>query len=191
MNTSIPAQIVDAIKQENCEMIRKLFNENPEQVAFVTPFAARTWLGFAAQVGKLSAVKVLVDIGFDVNTGDARYDAKPICAAAANDHYDVVKYLLSLGSVLDVSASIRNALCAAIIGRSPAIVQLLLEAGIDSKVRYNSRTMKNMDAVAFALKQGEKECARIIALWNGDGDEVAAARALADAREVVMVNARS
>jgi ankyrin repeat protein len=191
MQKSIPAQIVDAIKTEDVGMLRELFKENPEQITFVTPFGAQTWLGFAAQVGKLRSVEALVDIGFDVNAGDARDDQKPICSAADNNHQEVVEYLLSRGAVLDVSASVRNLLFAAIIGRSPAIVQLLLEAGIDSKVRYNSRTMKNTDAVAFALKRGEKECARVIALWNADGDEVAAARALDEAREVVKANSRS
>lgn len=56
------------------------------------------------------------------------------------------------------------------MGRSPDCVQLLLDAGIDSGVTYNSETMTDMDAVAFALMRGEAECAKFIAAHNLNGN---------------------
>jgi hypothetical protein len=49
--------------------------------------------------------------------------------------------------------------------------------------------MEDMDAVAFALMRGEKECAEIIALWNANGDEDAAKIALNNADQIAEENA--
>lgn len=168
---TIPAKIVDAIKSDDTEKLQILFKENPDQVNFYTPFGTQTWLGYAAQIGKLDSIKTLIKIGLDINSGDKREDVKPICTAANNAHYEVVKFLLQNGAALDTSLSVRNPLFSAIIGRSPEIVKLLLDAGIDSKAVYNSNSMKDMDAVAFAIMRGEREIAKIIASWNADGNE--------------------
>lgn len=56
-----------------------------------------------------------------------------------------------------------------------------VSAGIDASVRYNSETMQNMDATAFALMRREPEIARVIALHNAGGDPVKAEALLAEA----------
>ena len=81
-----------------------------------------------------------------------------------------MNFLINNGSELDVSLSVRNPLFSAIVGCSPSCVQLLLDAGIDSGVIYNSESMKDMDAVAFALMRGESECAQLVAAHNLDGN---------------------
>ena len=58
-----------------------------------------------------------------------------------------------------------NPLFARIVGRSPEVAYLLLERGIDTRVRYNTETMKNMDAVAFAMMWG-----RVAALLQSGAD---------------------
>ena len=185
---SIPKQVVDAIDNGDCEAIRTLITEYPEQKDFYTPFGSATWLGYAAGYGSLETVELLIDLGLDVNKGDKYDDRKPISNAASKGRSNIVAYLLSRGAVLDTNLSIRNPLVAAIGGRSPETVKLLLEAGIDSKVRYNSKTMKNMDALAFARIQGEMECARMIALWNANGDEAIAKEALVEAERIAYAN---
>lgn len=187
---TLPAQIIDAIKGEDCEAIRKIFESNPEQRTVHTFIGGQTWLGYACQLGKLNAAQALVQVGSDVDAGDKRDGAGPICSAADNGHYELVEYLLRCGAKLDVSTSARNPLFAAIIGRSVRIVRLLLEAGIDSGARYRSETMKDMDAVAFALMRGEKECAEAIALWNANGDEEIAKAALVEANRIAELNAK-
>lgn len=190
VNKTVAAQMVDAIRTEDAEQIRCLLQANPEQTTFFTPFGSQTWLGYASQIGKLGSVKALIDGGLDANQGDKRDNRRPICSAAANCHVDVVAYLLSCGVQLDASLSVRNPLFSAIVGRSPDIVRLLLQAGMDSKVRYNSETMKDMDAVAFALMHGEAECAEIIALWNAKGENAVAVAALLEADKIAEENAR-
>lgn len=187
---STPAQIVAAIKSEDVEVIEALFHEYPDQVLAFTPFAGETWLGYAAGLGKLKSTTALVNLGLDVNAGDKRDNVRPISSAASGGHYDVAEYLLTNGAQLDESSSVCNPLFSAIVGRSPEIVELLLQAGVNSKIVYNTETMKNMDAVAFALMRGEKECANIIALWNAGGDAEAAKIALNKAERIAEENAR-
>lgn len=189
-NTTLPILIADAIDSENRESIVNLFSENPEQKSVHTFFGGQTWLGYAAEKGKLESAKTLLNIGLEVNAGDKREGSPAISSAAASGHLEIVDFLLKSGATMDVSTSVRNPLFAAIVGRSPKIVGLLLESGVDSKVRYNSKTMKEMDAVAFALMRGEAECARLIALWNSNGDEEAADASLAEADKIAEKNAR-
>jgi hypothetical protein len=96
----------------------------------------------------------------------------------------VVAFLLDSGAILDTDASVRNPLFASIVGRSPSIAHVLLKRGINSRARYTTSTMQDMDATAFALMRGEHECARVIALWNANGDGEAAAAALIAADQI-------
>jgi len=181
--------ILDALKSDNLEALEELIRGCPEQLHFTTPFGAQTWLGYAAGHASIEAVKKLLALGFNVNEGDAREGIKPLCSACDEARLDVARLLLDAGSTLDTDTSVQNPLFAAIVGRSPEIAKLLLERGMDATVRYNSKTMKNMDAVAFALMRGEAECARVIALWNAKGDELAAEKALREADHVAEENA--
>lgn len=186
---TVPAKIIDAINAEDLDCLQDLIRKNPDQIRWNTPFAGATWLGYAASKGKLDTMKLLVKLGADVNQGDHREGVKPICSAACNDQFEAVQYLVTAGSVLDTVLSVQNPLFSAIIGRSPRITKFLLESRMDSTIKYDSKTMKNMDAIAFALMRGEKECARIIADWNAGGDTVLADQLITEADEIAKMNA--
>ena len=188
-NISLSVHIIDAIKSDDIEQLKTLLTDNPDQLRCNTFFIGQTWLGYAASIGKLEAMKLLVALGADINQGDHRENVKPICAAASNDQVESVEFLLKNGSILDTETSVQNPLFAAVVGRSPEVTKLLLEAGIDSTVRYNTKTMKNMDAMAFALMQGEKSCAEIIANWIADSDKTKFCSLLKEADEIAEHNA--
>lgn len=181
------ATIADAIDDGTSATVRSLFQEHPEMMPFDVP-AFGTWLHYAAAHGTLEIAKLLVELGLDVNAVEPADGLRPLKNAAYEDKPDIARFLLDTGAVMDVSSSIRNPLFGAIVGRSPAVTKLLLERGIDSKVRYNSPTMKNMDAVAFAMMQGEHEIAHMIALWNTNGDELAARRAMEEGQRIAYEN---
>lgn len=153
------------------------------------PFAGGTWLHLAAAVGSLEVISLLVGAGLSVNDPSTQDGDLPLDAAAAKGKLEITRYLLDEGSRMDTSASVRNPLFAAIVGQSAEVVRLLLERGIDASVRYNSKTMTDMDATAFALWRGETELARIIALHLADSNEVKAQALLNEAREVASRNA--
>jgi ankyrin repeat protein len=186
---SLALQFYEAITEERRDALVALLEANPDELNAHTFMGGQTWLGYASQIGKLGSIKALCDMGADVNVGDSHYGSKPICSAADNGHTDAVAFLLSREVSLDVDASVRNPLFAAIVGRSAATAQLLLEAGIDATVRYNSPTMKDMDAVAFALMRGEREIAELVASWNAGGDPDKMREALERADQVADENA--
>jgi ankyrin repeat protein len=186
---SLPARIIDAIKNDAVDALRVLLTDNPEQLTWNTPFAGQTWLGYAGSKGMINSMVLMEEFGADINQGDHRENVKPICSAAANSQVESVEFLLENGAVLDTETSVQNPLFSAVVGRSPIITKLLLEAGIDSTVRYSSQTMKNMDAIAFALMRGEKECAQITANWMASGDETKAHSLLKEADEIAKYTA--
>lgn len=193
--------LADAIEARDLDQVKIVLAENREHIFHYTPFAGATWLHFAASEGATSIVEFLIDQGLDVNVGDHRDGRSPLADAAFGGHLDVVRLLLNRGAILDTSSSVRNPLFAAIsgsihinaswappTGEAPGIVSLLLEQGIDSRVRYNSPTMKNMDAISFAIQMGASELGRMVALWNANGDEDAANEALREARIIAGID---
>lgn len=177
-------KISKAVRDGDCELLEKLIAANPKSIGARTPFAGGTWLHYAASAGTLQVVERLVKVGFDVNKpGYQEGDLALDCAASAG-RVDIARYLLDQGSRMDTSKSVRNPLFAAVVGKSPEIVRLLLERGIDATVRYTSDTMKGMDATAFALQRGEAEIARIITLHNAGGDARKADALLAEAQAI-------
>lgn len=186
---NLPSRIIEAINADDEVALKQIFNENPAELDVQTFMGGQTWLGYACQKGKLAAVQCLLTLGARPEIGDKHDGAQPICSAARFGHADIVVLLLQHGVPLEVDASVRNPLFAAVVGRSPESVELLLAAGIDSRARYNSSTMADMDAVAFALMRGEQQCAEIIARWNARGDEGEMQRALAIADKIANINA--
>lgn len=167
-------------------LVRSLFEAHPDQKH--DPVLPKSWLHFAAHHGRLEIVKLLLELEININEHE-KYDGRtPLNSACSFGHLDVAKYLLDHGAVMDVSASIRNPLFGAIVGRSPQIARLLMDRGIDTTVRYNSLTMKDMDAIAFAWMQGEREIARMIAEKHANGDEAKIEALLAEADAIADAN---
>jgi uncharacterized protein len=182
-------KIAELIDSGDKEAVRAIFDQHPEQINEFTPFAGGTWLHYAARDSTLGMTKLLLEIGFPINRERKNdYGGNALESAGLGDHVDIAEYLLDQGAIIDVSTSWRNPLFAAIVGGSQSVTKLLLERGIDATVRYNSDTMDDMDAVAFALYQREPEIAHMIALWNAKGDKAEAEAALTFAAEVAERN---
>jgi uncharacterized protein len=155
--------MLDTIRQEDLDRVVALIEEDKERLHMMTVFG--TWLHFAASEGKLEIVKYFVSQGLSVNTHSESVSSSftPIKAAASEGNTEVVRYLISCGALLDVSRGSReNPLFAAIVGGHTEVVKLLIESGIDTKIKYNSPTMKNMDALALAYELGQNEIVDIL-----------------------------
>jgi uncharacterized protein len=153
-----------------------------------------TLLHGAAQSGSLGKVKLLVDEGFDVNYPSSPDGITPINHACGTGSIDIVRFLIDQGAQLKTEKSIQNPLLAAISAYTSSagrklpedvfsdIVRILLEAGIDATVRYNTDTMLDMDAMAFACMWGRQDIARIVAehLYPGDVESQTGALQRAD-----------
>jgi uncharacterized protein len=153
-------EIESAIEEGDLDKTRTLLLADRSRLAWTTNNG--TWLHLAAELGQLSIVQFLLQEGMDVNLRASLVDCAPITLAAAKGQAEMVRYLAEHGAELDASKSTRNPLFAAIYGRSIECVKVLLETGIDARVRYTGQRMKNMDAIGHAEERGEKEIAALI-----------------------------
>lgn len=160
VDVAIGKEIRTAIKQGDVERVVALIGSDKSRLEMMTPFG--TWLHVAASMGQLEIAKRLVALGADVNRNGGIYGAAPIKEAASEGHVALVKFLIDSGAELDVSKSERNPLFGAIHHGHVDIVRLLIAVGIDANVRYNSATMKEMDAVAFAKEWGQDEIVKLL-----------------------------
>ena len=168
----------DTIRQGDLEPVVALIEADRERLHMTTVFG--TWLHFAASEGKLEIVKYLVSQGLDVNTRSESVSSAytPINAAASNGQVEVVRYLLSCGAILDVSrGGQENPLFGAVLKGYVEVVKLLIDSGIDTKIKYTGKNMRNMDALALAYEWGQSDIVEILrpyslgepVFWDGKG----------------------
>ena len=181
----IRSQFNQAIKDGNVEEIKHLLKTSEFLSRRRPPFAGGSWLHYAAVHGTLDSVKCLIDLGFDVNDKATLEGDRPITRAARRDTPDFVTLLLDHGAVLDTQTSVRNPLFSAIHAGCFDVAQVLLDAGIDTTVRYTAGSMTDMDATAFALRWGRTDMAELIAQKAAEQSGRTAEAVLERAREVV------
>lgn len=140
-----------------------ILRTHPELVNQHTYFAGGTLLHYAAAESISKVVKLLIDIGFDVNLKGKTYQDSALDSACCNGRLDNVKILLQHGAKIVREQSYSDPLFGAIIGKSPAIVRLLIETGVDPTKRHTLESGVIVDAHDFAVMRGELECASIIA----------------------------
>jgi ankyrin repeat protein len=154
-------EVRQAIREGATEKAWGLLGTDSEVRNMVTPFG--TWLHAAADFGNLTLAQRLVNLGADVNQRSGIFGGAAINMAASKGHTEMVRYLLSEGAELDVGEPERNPLFSAIYGGHLEIVRLLVEAGIDWRVKYTGENMKGMDALAFARERGQGDIAAYLA----------------------------
>jgi uncharacterized protein len=159
-NKQVIKEIHSAIKKGDTEKVVELINFDTERLNMMTPFG--TWLHIAASRGKLEIAKKLVELGSDINMVGGVYNGGALNVAASEGHIDIVEYLLSRGAHMDVSEPEKNPLFGAISNGHIDTARLLIESGIDTEIKYNGEFMKDMDALAFAKEQGQKEIVKLL-----------------------------
>lgn len=144
-----------AIEENDVNQVIQIVNSQPDCINMMTPFG--TWLHIAASKGKFAVVKKLIELGIDINKRGGTFDGGAIERAASEGHIKIVEYLISCGAELDTSEPERNVLFSAIQGGHLDIIKILIENGIDTKIKYTGDNMTNMDALAFANEQGQEK----------------------------------
>jgi len=159
------------LKTKDFDQVKKFVETNPEILKQKIPFAGGNWLHFTAAHSSLRIFKYLIGQGFDINAEGELDGDRAICNASCYDKPDIVTYLLDNGAILDTDKLVRNPLFSAIIGKSFESAKLLLDSGIDATIRYDSDTMNEMDAIAFALLHSQPDIANLIAQHLSNGDK--------------------
>jgi uncharacterized protein len=160
MDNQLLNSIEDAIEDGKTFKCMDLIDNNPQILSANTTFG--TWLHIAASHGQLAIMEELVKRGVDINARGGIAGANALHSAVEDSQYEAAKYLLDVGAEMDVAEPERNPLFAAILEDNAKIVQLLIDRGIDTKVKYTGQRMKNMDAIAFAEEHGAEKCLKLL-----------------------------
>ncbi|WP_425613875.1 ankyrin repeat domain-containing protein [Anatilimnocola sp. NA78] len=162
--------IRNAIRSGNVEDLANQIGEDDSRLHFETPFG--TWLHEAAAKGQIEVAKLLIARGIDVNARGGLSDGNPLLLAATMGQTAMVKFLLSVGGEMDTTAVERNPLMSAIYGDYPDVAKLLLDAGIDTKVKYLGESGRIKNALSFAQEYGRTEIAQLILESAGDAAQL-------------------
>lgn len=154
--------IRNAIKLGDIHEVKKLIGNDTEILNTVTPFG--TWLHVATAHGHLEVVEYLINAGIDINAQGGTFSTNALERATTKGRLDIAEYLISQNVEIDISEPDRNPLFAAIYGGHLEIVKLLVENNIDISIKYSGKTMKDMDAYAFAIERGQTEIAEYLKL---------------------------
>lgn len=150
----------DAIKNDDIRKLTVLLDNEPELVQATTPFGSL--MHVAAGVGDELMLDLLVKRGADLESRGGTFGGTALNYAASKAQFGAVWFLLSRGAQMDVSEPERNPLFSAVQSGSLDIARLLIEHGIDATVAYTGESMKNMDALAFALEMGQMKIAHFL-----------------------------
>ncbi|MCR9982633.1 ankyrin repeat domain-containing protein [Vibrio diabolicus] len=156
--------VMVAIRSGDVSEVEKILSGDDKLLHLITPLGS--WLHIATEQGQDKIVELLVNLGIDVNIKGGPSGVTPLNTAAYEGHLDLLTYFLERNAVMDISEPDRNPLFAAIHAGHKNIVELLLKAGIDTTVKYTGKSMKDMDAIAFAYEWGRKEIAEMIKEHN-------------------------
>jgi uncharacterized protein len=168
-------EIGKAYREGNLTRVEEIFSLYPGEIESEVP-GWGTWLHYAAAHANLDIVKYLVEKGLNINKYEKNDDGNALNSACMNGNYEIAKFLVDNGAEMDTSDPIRNPLFGAVVAPSLETVKLLLERGIDSRVKYDYGSGLLMDAMGLALERGEAEIAKCIADWNSqryDGKDFA------------------
>lgn len=154
-NDERPRRISDAMHAGEVDEMRRLLVENPE---FLRYEGTDTWLNAAAQAGSLPIVKMLVEMGIDVNEGDYSIDCiNPLRLASMFGNLEVVHWLLDHGAAINLIWQGKTT-CPALKGAARNghfdIVKLLVERGANIHASWHG-----INALMDAEENGHKEIA--------------------------------
>jgi ankyrin repeat protein len=153
----------DCIADGSIEKTREILLAHPELINIHTFFAGGTLLHYAAAKSNVEMIELLVQMGFDVNLRGKTYQDSALDSACHNGLLENAQALLQLGAKIQQQHSYNDPVFAAIIGNSPAAIELLAAAGADLAKRYTLESGDNVDSYDFAVLRGASECAATIA----------------------------
>lgn len=155
-----PKEVIAAIKANDRKILILMLRSDFELLHLNTPLGS--WLHIATEYSKMEIIELLLELGINVNVKGGPSGGSPLNIAASEGNVELVQYFLEYGAEMDISEPERNPLFSAIHYGRTDVVKLLLNAGIDVQVKYSGKTMKDMDALAFAKEWGRAEIASIV-----------------------------
>jgi ankyrin repeat protein len=155
--------IFDAIDSGDANEVMRLLNTDPLLLESTDMWGGRmTPLIYAARVGQLEIVKLLTGKGADIHARRSQ-DQTALHCAAANDHEEVVAYLLDHGALPRVQdESGRTPLMFAVTNRSPRVALRLLEHMWGHGLEATNNRFLGHTALHNAVYEGHTELVAIL-----------------------------
>ncbi len=152
MTEEIEIKMRKAIKSNNLESVKEIFEKNPDCKNAITVFGS--FLHDAAKYGKYEIVKYFINNGFNVNLKAGFLEANALTDAVEHGYLDIVELLHNAGAIFDTSTFSANPLFAAIYNRHVEIAKYLIDMGIDTTVTYHIGEIENCDAMEYVKQYG-------------------------------------
>lgn len=152
--------MLSAVKEGRIAEIKSILMDDYSYIHKMTPFGS--WLHIAAGAGQLDAAKYFIEGGIDINLKGGIAGGDSLNYAAQNGQKEMVCFLLDNGAEFDTTEPERNALFSAIHNGYTEIAKILINAGIDTKIKYTGQSMKNMGALEFARERGHPDTIKYI-----------------------------
>jgi ankyrin repeat protein len=150
-------ELIRLICRKDANGLRELLMLSPELANAEAMFGLI--LHDAAGKNNVEALKLLLEYGANINARSGPYNGNALNYAAAQGAVEAVKFLLEHDSEIDIGAPERNPLFSAANCGHLDVVKLLVATGMNAKLQYTGRYMKDMDAAALAREQGHSDVA--------------------------------
>ncbi|MFM2012412.1 MAG: hypothetical protein RLZZ396_1196, partial [Planctomycetota bacterium] len=158
VNVGLSRELREAIEQQDLSIVRIACRQSDLEWDEVDGTA----LHYTAYFGTREIAEYFVKSGIDINVRGGTYDATALTYAAEQGNIGVVKYLLELGAMIDLSHVLRNPLTRAAEEGHSEVVSHLLDAGADPHATYRIPTGKLINALSIAEDNGHPEVASIL-----------------------------
>jgi len=152
--------VYNAIVSGNLDETKLIFESKPELINLITPLGS--WLHIATKYGHLNIVKLLIDLGINLNIKVGTSMVTPLYIAAHEGNLDILNFFLINGAEFDVSEPDRNPLFGAIHTGQFDVAKRLIECGIDLSIHYSGASMNNMGAIDFCKEWGRADIENLI-----------------------------
>lgn len=185
----------DAIKARDVDAIRRQHAADPSIVNSMTTMGLPIELAAGRPAPKI--LQLLLELGADPNVKRKWTGGTPLSDAASHGLLENVKILHRHGAILDTSTAAANPLWGTVDAyvkrasreASLPVARYLLDAGIDTAVRYDTtRIISHIDAIDFAWENGARHIARAIAELQTPDDPAAVEARLAEADRTSGIN---
>ena len=159
---SITSQFRDACKTGDLKKVKYLLARSKKiNVKYLN---AMYTLNFAVMDGHSNIVKLLVDMGANVNKGDSYYECRPLHDACRKGYLKIAEILVENGADIDATGKFSNStpLHYAAIKQNYEIIKLLFENGCKTEIRNK----QNVTALELAMDRGYIDVVKVIAFHN-------------------------
>lgn len=151
----IDKKLGDVVENGDCDEARDIFKSYPMKL-HEQPFHY-SWLHFAAENDDVEMMKLLVELGLDINTRASKSTSVPLNVAIFENAVNAVRYLLSQGADVNSGGGLEGGtpLVSACREGNLEIVNLLIDNGANVNTTFGPSN--EYTALSYAIMYKRKD----------------------------------